>query len=109
MRLTNLKAKSQKRVAWLSLDEGDNDPARFLAYFIAGLQTIAPGIGETALAVRQAPQPPPITSILISLINEIAALPKQIIFVLDDYHLIEVQAIDEALNFLLDHLPPQMH
>jgi LuxR family maltose regulon positive regulatory protein len=100
-------------VAWLSLDEGDNDPARFLAYFIAALQTIPSlseaGVRESALAVFQSPQPPPIEAVLTPLIDEIAALPDKIILVLDDYHLIEAQPIRDALTFLLEYLPPQMH
>ncbi|NIS83353.1 MAG: LuxR family transcriptional regulator, partial [Anaerolineales bacterium] len=64
-------------VAWLSLDEGDNDPARFLAYLIAALQTVHKELGETALAVLHAsqPQPPPAESILTTLINEVAEMP----------------------------------
>jgi LuxR family maltose regulon positive regulatory protein len=96
-------------VAWLSLDEGDNDPARFLLYFIAALQTIEANIGEGALGVLESPQPPPTESILTALINEVAATPKDFILLLDDYHLIEAQPIHEALTFLLAHLPPQMH
>ncbi|NIQ89362.1 MAG: LuxR family transcriptional regulator, partial [Deltaproteobacteria bacterium] len=97
------------QVAWLSLDEGDNDPTRFLAYFVAALQTIEANIGKGTLSALQSPQPPPTEAILTSLINEIAALPDRIILVLDDYHLIEAQPIHDALTFLLEHLPPQMH
>ncbi len=61
--------------AWLSLDEGDNDPTRFLTYFIAALQTIAPEIGAGVLAALQSPQPPSIELILTILLNEIAAIP----------------------------------
>src|SRR5512145_600341 len=57
-------------VAWLSLDEGENDPTRFLTYFIAALQTLAPKIGAGALAALQAPQTPSIESILTALLNE---------------------------------------
>ena len=95
--------------AWLSLDEGDNDPARFLTYLVAALQTIAPNVGEGVLRVLQSPQPPPIESILTTLLNEITTIPDNFILVLDDYHLIDSKAVDNALTFLLEHLPPQMH
>jgi LuxR family maltose regulon positive regulatory protein len=107
-------------VAWLSLDEGDNDPTRFLTYIIAALQTIMANIGEGVLDVLQSPQPPPIESILTALINEIAAIPdnpstlplvagQRFILVLDDYHVIDSKPVDDALTFLIEHLPPQMH
>ena len=69
--------------AWLSLDEGDNDPARFLAYLIAALQTVAHSVGQGALAALQAPQPPPPEAILTALLNDLAALPERLILVLD--------------------------
>jgi len=97
------------RFAWLSLDEGDNDPAIFLAYVVAALQTIEADVGKGALSALQSPQPPPTEAILTGLINEIAAVPDRIVLVLDDYHLIEAQPIHDALTFLLRHLPPQMH
>ena len=62
-------------MAWLSLDEGDNDPTRFLTYLVAALQTIAPTIGAGVLGVLQSPQPPPTESILTALLNEITTLP----------------------------------
>ena len=96
-------------VAWLSLDEGDNDPARFLTYLVAALQTIAANIGEGVLAVLQSPQPPPTESILTPLLNEITTIPDNFILVLDDYHVIDSKPVDHALTFLLEHLPPQMH
>jgi LuxR family transcriptional regulator, maltose regulon positive regulatory protein len=102
-------AGCERPVAWLSLDEEDNDLTRFLTYLVAALQTIAPDIGPGELAVLQSPQPPPAESILTALINEIATIPDSFIFVLDDYHVIEAQAVDHVLTFLLDHLPPQMH
>ena len=97
------------RVAWLSLDEGDNDPARFLAYLVAALRTIAANIGAAVLGVLQAPQPPPTESILTILLNEVAIIPGNFVLVLDDYHVIEAKQVDQALTFLLEHLPPQMH
>jgi LuxR family maltose regulon positive regulatory protein len=106
-------------VAWLSLDDGDNDLARFLAYFIAALQTVAADIGKGASGVLQAsgPQPPPTESILTALINDIAAYQddpatgsgRGLILALDDYHVIESREIDKALAFTLEHLPPRMH
>ena len=97
--------------AWLSLQESDNDPVRFLAYFVAALQTIEArrNIGKGMLSALQSPQPPPTEVVLTSLLNEIALLPDKIVLILDDYHLIEAQPIHQALTFLLDHLPPQMH
>jgi LuxR family maltose regulon positive regulatory protein len=97
------------RAAWLSLDEGDNDPARFMAYMITALQTIEANIGKGALSALQSPQPPPAEAVLASLINEVAAIPGSIILVLDDHHTLESPPVNNALAFLLERLPPQMH
>ena len=100
------------KVAWLSLDEDDNDLVRFLTYFIAALNQndeIETSLGRGALSMLQSPQPPLPTTILISLINDLAAIPEKIIFVLDDYHLIEAEPIHHALVFLIENLPPQLH
>ena len=102
-------AVCERRVAWLSLDEGDNDPTRFLTYLVAALQTIVANFGEGLLGMLQSPQPPSVELILIALINEITAVPDNFILVLDDYHVIDSKPVDEALAFLLKHLPPQMH
>ena len=110
-------AVCEQPAAWLSLDEGDNDPSRFLAYLVAALQTLAmsasegtaANIGAGALAVLQSPQPPPIESILTALLNEITTIPDDFVLVLDDYHAIDAKPVDKALAFLLEHLPPQMH
>jgi len=98
----------RRPTAWLSLDEGDNDPTRFLAYLVAALQTVAANIGQEVMAALQSPQPPPTQSALTALLNEITTLPERFVLVLDDYHLIDDTAIDLALAFLLDNLPPQM-
>jgi len=102
-------ARCDRPVAWLSLDEGDNDPARFLTYLIAALQTISANIGAGALGVLQSPQPPSTESILTALLNEITALSDHFVLVLDDYHVIDSKPVDNVLTFLLEHLPPQMH
>jgi LuxR family maltose regulon positive regulatory protein len=96
-------------VAWLSLDDGDNDLTRFLTYLVAALQTIVANIGAGALAVLQSPQPPSSEAILTGLLNEIAAIQEKFIFVLDDYHMVDAQAVDQSLGFLVEHLPPQVH
>ena len=96
-------------VAWLSLDDGDNDPARFLTYLIAALQTIAASIGAGALAALQSPQPPSSDALLTTLLNDIAAVPDPFILVLDDYHALDSKPVDQAIAFLVEHQPPQMH
>jgi LuxR family maltose regulon positive regulatory protein len=96
-------------VAWLSLDEGDSDPSRFLTYLIAALQTVAPGMGEGLLALLRSPQPPPPESTWTALLNDIATIPSDVVIVLDDYHVLDAKPVDDALAFLVDHLPPQMH
>jgi LuxR family transcriptional regulator, maltose regulon positive regulatory protein len=102
-------AACEREAAWLSLDEGDNDPTRFLAYLVAALRTIAADIGEGVLGALQSPQPPPTESILTALLNEITAIRDDFVLVLDDYHVIDARAVDDALAFLLEHLPPRMH
>jgi LuxR family transcriptional regulator, maltose regulon positive regulatory protein len=96
-------------VAWLSLDERDNDPARFITYLVKALQTIQVGIGEGLLAALQSPQPLQIETILTTLLNEITTITHNFVFVLDDYHAVDSKPVDEALAFLLKHFPPQMH
>ncbi|MBL8133561.1 MAG: tetratricopeptide repeat protein [Anaerolineae bacterium] len=108
-------ADCDQPAAWLSLDEGDNDPVRFMAYLIAALQTIAArlsadaAMGEGVLRALQSPQSPPTESLLTTLLNEIAAIPDDFALVLDDYHMINAEQVGSALVFLLEHLPPQMH
>jgi LuxR family transcriptional regulator, maltose regulon positive regulatory protein len=110
----NPKSKIQNRVAWLSLDEDDNEPVRFLTYLIAALQTCLPTIGESALALLDAPQAPPAKLILTQLINDLGTHTGSLstgplCLVLDDYHLITSPAIHEALSFFIDHLPATLH
>ncbi len=113
------------RVAWISLDENDNDLRRFFAYLVAALRTFDPTIGESAMAMLQAAQPPPADAVLIELINDVDSMPddhismrtaprpevsvRQNLLVLDDYHTIESSAIHDALGFILDHLPGNLH
>ena len=105
-----LAAPAPPRVAWLSLDEGDNDPVYFLSYLVAALQTVHEDVGRAVPGALRSPQPPPIESILVGLINDLAALPpeRRFILVIDDYHVIDAPAIHDALGFLLEHQPPHM-
>ncbi|UCC62847.1 MAG: AAA family ATPase [Anaerolineae bacterium] len=117
--IQNLKSEIQNRVAWLSLDEGDNDLARFLTYLLAALRTIPSleqaDVGSSVLAVLQSPGltgvgVPFNEGLLTDLINDIAtADPDPFLLILDDYHEIRASSIHNALTFLLDHQPPQMH
>ena len=95
-------------VAWLSLDPGDNDPARFWRYFVTAIDRLHPGSGDIPLALLVSPQAPPMEAILTTLLNGLAELDTHTVLVLDDYHLIERAEIHEALAFLVEHLPPRM-
>lgn len=101
--------QSQCRACWLSLDEEDNAPTRFWAYFTAALQTLSPEIGKNTQSLLQTHQVSPNQSILTILINEITAFEEPIVHVFDDYHVIENSEIDEGLIFLIDHQPPNLH
>jgi LuxR family maltose regulon positive regulatory protein len=96
-------------VAWFSVDRGDNDPAHFLTYVILGLQSLEAGTGRAALTMLQSPQPPPIESILINLINDAIRIPRDIALILDDYHLIDAKRVHELIAFLLENLPEKLH
>ncbi|MFL7794468.1 MAG: LuxR C-terminal-related transcriptional regulator [Anaerolineae bacterium] len=96
-------------VAWISLDQRDNDPAHFWAYFAAALQRVHVDVADVVQAMFQSPQVPPADTILTPLLNQIAAASNVFVLVLDDYHVIETQAVHEGLALLLDHQPPQMH
>lgn len=96
-------------VSWLSLDERDNDFTRFWMYFLAALQQSYPNIGEATLAMLRATEPIAADAFLTPLINELAQLQTDFVLVLDDYHLITTSAIHDALSFLLEYLPLQVH
>ncbi len=98
--------QSGSAAAWLALDANENDPVQFWQYAIAALRRSCPGLGELAQAMLDANQPPPLENVLAGLLNELAALTDPLIFVLDDYQVIESPEVHESLNFFLDHLPP---
>jgi LuxR family maltose regulon positive regulatory protein len=97
------------QLAWLSLDERDSDLARFLSYFIAALQTIDANLGSGLQAALQTHGEMNPEIVLTNLLNEIAQLKDDVVLILDDYHVIESRPIDQAITFLLEHIPPQFH
>ena len=101
--------RAKLSIAWLGLDEADNDPSRFWQYFISALQTIHPEFGEATLAALNSPQPVPVELMLTPLVNEIAAYPEEVLLILDDYHWMSAASIHEGVAFLLAYLPPDTH
>jgi LuxR family maltose regulon positive regulatory protein len=97
------------RIAWLSLDKNDNNLAGFWTYVIAALRTLQPELGERSLSLLQSSHMLPIETMLIDLLNDVAARSGEFVLVLDDYHEIENPAIHQSLAFLLDQLPPMLH
>ncbi|HVO71087.1 MAG TPA: LuxR C-terminal-related transcriptional regulator [Aggregatilineaceae bacterium] len=102
-------ARSGMPVAWLSLDEGDNDPGRFLVYLVYALQTIDARVGKAILGAFESQPPPPIEPLVIVLANDIAAMVQPFALVLDDYYTITAATVHGIVTFLLDHLPAPMH
>jgi LuxR family maltose regulon positive regulatory protein len=155
--LSEWVSQGETVVAWVSLDEGDNDPIRFLAYLVAAIQTVEQSIGKGVLGALQSPQPPSLEAVLTALINQINAIPDDpstglgstsaspgrrlpgredrrisrpsvlhqqraasdpdrctwmghnFVLILDDYHLISAQPVHDALAFLLEHQPRNLH
>jgi LuxR family maltose regulon positive regulatory protein len=95
-------------MAWLSLDTDDNDPVRFLTYSIGALEVSRPGQCQSAVALLQSPQPPPIPTILTVLLNELGHSDHPFVLVLDDFHFVTSQPVYEILTFILEHQPPPM-
>jgi LuxR family maltose regulon positive regulatory protein len=108
-KIENHKSKIQNPIAWLSLDESDNQPVIFWRYFVAALQRLHAELGETAQTMLTAPQPPELETILATLINDLAAMDEPLTLVIDDYHLIQSPDIHNSLNFFLDHQPANFH
>ena len=102
-------SQTDARVAWLALDDGDNDPARFWAYVLAALQTVDPDLGGDLQALLLTPQPPTFDALLTPLLNDLARASQPLTLVLDDYHIIQTPVIHDAITFLVEHLPPNAH
>ena len=101
-------AADERSVAWLSLDQRDNDPALFWTYLVAALNTGAPAVSAGGLLLLQRPQPPNEAG-LVALLNDLDAISNDVVLVLDDYHVIDARDVQDGMAFLLEHLPPQIH
>src|SRR3712207_6032349 len=98
-----------RAVAWVSLDESDNDFARFLAYLVSAVRSAEPHFGEGILASLRSPGLPPAEALATALVNELAELPQEIVLILDDYHEIDARPIHALVSFMLEHLPENAH
>ena len=104
-----LRTRSDLPASWLSLDEGDNDLKRFVSYLVAALQQVDSQLGMITHSLLETPQQTSTEALLTPLINDVVRLAKTIVLTLDDYHLITDQRIQDALTFLIEHQPPQLH
>ena len=108
--VSNLKSQIPNlKMAWLSLDDDDNDLVRFWSYVIAALETVDTGLGADAQALLQARHHAPFKAVITALVNSLSNLSSDLVLVLDDYHLIIAEPIHEGIAYLLDHLPPRLH
>jgi len=96
-------------LAWVSLNEADNDPTRFWRYVLTALDRVAPGVASDALTLLRSADAPALEAVLSALVNALTAYAQDIVLVLDDYHLIETEAIHRLLTFLIAHLPTPLH
>ena len=98
-----------KPFGWLSLDEGDNDPVRFLVYLVSAIQKVIPELGQSILATLNGSQIPPLLDLVETLINKISIVEQPFLIVLDDYHLIKKVEVHSALQLLLKRQPACLH
>jgi LuxR family maltose regulon positive regulatory protein len=107
--VSEFAASSQQPIAWLSLDEGDNDPVTFWNYIIKAIQSVHAGLGDSTLALCQSPQPLPPGMIPVSLVNDLVEDGRVLILILDDFHVIDNASIQEEVATLVEHLPESIH
>ena len=107
--VANWARRSERGTGWISLDEGDNDLARFWLHLVASLQQIHKGVGETALSWFYMPAAPPVDARLSMLINDLALAGETFVLVIDDIHYIRSPAVRDSLTFFIEHLPPNVH
>ena len=109
--LAEWAVQSKEKIAWVSVDRSDNDVYRMVDYIVNAIRNVLPGskTGTVALSLLRAPQPVQVSVIVGSLINDLITIPDRLVLVLDDYHNIDSLAVHEAVNFLLDHRPENLH
>ena len=95
--------------AWLSLDDDDNEPRRFLQYLVSALRRVVPTVPDDAVKMLGGTSPASLEALLTVVINEISAYSKPLVLALDDLHAIHAQPVLDALGFLLEHIPPELH
>src|SRR5215207_4993055 len=104
------RADGDHSVAWVSLDEGDNDPVRFLSYLVCRLLLAEEkAFGEGILAALRSPGPPRMEAVLGAFVNELVDLQGEVAVVLDDYHVIDSESVHRIVSFLLERLPEGAH
>ncbi len=108
--LADWARRDPRPVAWLSLDDADNDPARFWRHAAAALDRVRPGVAQQVAALLQGGglQPASFEAVVTTLVNELAGVAEEVVLVVDDYHLIQAPQVHQSLEFLLEHLPAQL-
>jgi LuxR family maltose regulon positive regulatory protein len=101
--------QSRIPIAWYTVDENDNTPQQFLFYLISALQRIDSSVGQSAVNIIKSPQPSPINTILVGLINDIASIKSSFAIILDDYHSMGDKRINDIISFIVEHQPKQLH
>lgn len=103
-------AETERPVAWLSLDEDDNDPLRFLAYLLAAMRRVVPEVGQGMDGIAPSADTPDMTGLLTqTLLVPVSMTDSPVACVLDDFHTIRAKVVQDAVSWLVDHLPPSMH
>ncbi|HEU0002345.1 MAG TPA: LuxR C-terminal-related transcriptional regulator [Ktedonobacteraceae bacterium] len=106
---TRGELRNPPTVAWVSLDEGDNDPARFWRYVITACRVFDVAIGTSALELLHTSRRLPLEAVLTMFINDLARIERDCVLVLEDYHVIALPQIEETVAYLIDHLPVRLH
>jgi ATP/maltotriose-dependent transcriptional regulator MalT len=106
--LADWARRDPRPVAWLSLDEGDDDPVRFWRHVAAALDQVRPRVAEQVAALLQGLQPTSFQAVVTTVVNELAGVAEEVVLVLDDYHLVQAPQVHQSVEFLLEHLPAQL-